>query len=160
MELFKIGLVVIAAFVIQQVFSLIQMKHLSDEFVKLRRQGKVVFGRKSGGFHAGAIVMFLIDDDGYIKAGKKLEGTTILARVKPLLGFEGRYVGDLKEEDGPRNHRNLRKAIADAGLTYRKFINGEEIEAPPAPLTRLRRSAGNLLYKSGRNAGTSDRLRA
>lgn len=145
MEIFKLGLVIIGAFLIQAALSMFQMKHFSDEFVKLRRQGKVALGRKSGGFHAGAIVMFLIDDSGYIKTGRKLEGVTCFARVLPLNGFEGKYIGDLKEEDGPKNHRNLRKAIADAALTYRKFVNGEMIDEPAAPLTRIGRFAGGLL---------------
>ncbi len=148
MDVLKLGLVIIAAFMIQAVLSLIQTKHFTNEFVKLRKQGKVAIGRKSGGFHAGAIVMFLIDDHGNIKRGKKLEGISFLARVRPLDGYEGRYIGDLREEDGPKNHRNLRKAIADAALTYRKFVNGEEIDAPPAPLTRIGRSAGNLLRRA------------
>ena len=148
MDVLRLGLVVIAAFMVQAVLSLIQTKHFTNEFVKLRKQGKVAIGRKSGGFHAGAIVMFLIDDHGNIKRGKKLEGVSFLARVRPLDGYEGRYIGDLKEEDGPKNHRNLRKAIADAALTYRKFVNGEEIDAPPAPLTRISRSAGNLLRRA------------
>ena len=71
MEVLKLGLVIIAAFLIQGVLSMVQMKHFSDEFVKLRRQGRVAIGRKSGGFHAGAIVMFLIDEEGIIRIGKK-----------------------------------------------------------------------------------------
>ena len=113
------------AFLLQGVLSTLQMKHLNNEFLALRRRGKVAFGRKSGGFHAGAIVMFLIDDDGIIQEAKKLEGVTVFARIKPLDGFEGRYVGDLTEQDGPRNHRNLCKAIEDAALTYRKVVLGE-----------------------------------
>ena len=46
------------AFFLQGILSFLQMKHFSDEFIKLRRKGKVACGRKSGGFHAGAIVMF------------------------------------------------------------------------------------------------------
>jgi len=147
MEVLKLGLVVLAAFMIQGLLSMVQMKHFSNEFVKLRRQGRVAIGRKSGGFHAGAIVMFLIDEEGRIRIGKKLEGITFLARVRPLDGFEGRYIGDLKEEDGPKNHRNLRRAIADAGLTYRKFVAGEEIEQPPTPITKIGRSVGDLLRR-------------
>ena len=63
----KLGLVVAAAFVLQILLGMMQMKHFSDEFVKLRRCGRVACGRKAGGFYAGAIVMFLIDDEGYIK---------------------------------------------------------------------------------------------
>ena len=118
------------AFLMQGFFSFLQMKHLSDAFIEMRRKGKVAFGRKSGGFHAGAVVMFRLDDDGIICEGKKLEGLTSFARVKPLTGFEGRYIGSLTAEDGPKNHRNLCKAIEDAALTYRKYTNGEIIEEP------------------------------
>ena len=118
------------AFLMQGFFSFRQMKHLSDAFIEMRRKGKVAFGRKSGGFHAGAVVMFRLDDDGIICEGKKLEGLTSFARVKPLTGFEGRYIGSLTAEDGPKNHRNLCKAIEDAALTYRKYTNGEIIEEP------------------------------
>lgn len=141
-------LVVAAAFVLQAVLSMMQMRHFSNEFVKLRRQGKVACGRRSGGFHAGAIVMFLIDDDGRIRTGRKLEGITCLARVRPLEGFEGRMIGTLTEADGPKGHRNLRKAIADAALTYNKFVAGEEMEQPPSPFQRVSRSVGGIFQKS------------
>ena len=41
----KLLLIVAAAFVLQIVLSMAQMKHFSKEFVKLRRQGKVACGR-------------------------------------------------------------------------------------------------------------------
>ena len=49
----KIALVIGLAFVIQFVLSSFQMKNFNNEFVRLRRKGKVAIGRKSGGFHAG-----------------------------------------------------------------------------------------------------------
>jgi DNA-binding transcriptional regulator of glucitol operon len=141
--------IVIAAvvFLIQGILSAMQMKNLSNEYLALRRKGKVAFGRKSGGFHAGAIVMFRIDDEGIVQEAKVLEGVSVLARVKPLEGFQGRYVGELTEEDGPRNHRNLRKAIADAALTYRKYTAGELVDAPPSPAQKM----GMALTSVGRN---------
>lgn len=151
-----LGIVVIIAFVIQSVLSMIQMKHFSNEFITLRRRGKVAVGRKSGGFHAGAIVMFLIDENGIIVEGKKLEGVTILARVTDLNGYEGRYVGSLRREDGPKNHRNLCRAIEDAALTYCKFTAGEEIPEPPSPVGRLGAAIENV---AGRLA-SAGRVRA
>lgn len=143
----KLGLIVVAAFVLQAALSMMQMRHFSNEFVKLRRQGRVACGRKAGGFHAGAIVMFLIDSEGRIQTGRKLEGVTCLARVRPLNGLEGRYIGSLTEEDGPNGHRNLRKAIADAALTYNKYVAGEEIEQPPTPFQKVGLSARNFIRK-------------
>ena len=151
-----LGIIVIIAFVIQSVLSMIQMKHFSNEFIALRRRGKVAVGRKSGGFFAGAIVMFLIDENGTVLEGKKLEGVTVLARVTDLEGYEGRYVGSLRREDGPKGHRNLCRAIEDAALTYCKFVAGEEIPEPPSPVGRLGAAIENV---AGRMA-SAGRVRA
>ena len=124
----KIALVIGLAFVIQFVLSSFQMKNFNNEFVRLRRKGKVAIGRKSGGFHAGAIVMFRIDEKGIIQESRKIEGTTFLARVKDFPGFEGRYVGDLSVND-------------DAALTYKKYMAGEEIAQPPSNFQK----AGNVV---------------
>lgn len=141
------------AFMLQGLLSFFQMKHLTNEFLELRRKGKVAFGRKSGGFRAGAVVMFLIDEDGIIREGKKLEGTTAFARVKPLEGFEGRYIGSLTQADGPDHHKNLCKAIEDAALTYRKYTAGELVETTtPGPLQRAESAIGSLLDKTRKKA--------
>ena len=128
MSILQLGLVVLGAFLVQAALSMLQMKHFSKEFVKLRRQGKVACGRKAGGFHAGAIVMFLLDDQGIIREGRKLEGVTCAARVRNLPGFEGKYIGSLKASDGPKGHKNLCKAIEDAAKAIVKYINGASVE--------------------------------
>lgn len=145
MKMFKVGLVIMAAFLLQAVFSALQMRHFSKEFIKLRKQGKVACGRQAGGFHAGAIAMFLIDENGMIREARKLEGVTCLARVKVMDGFEGKYVGSLTGEEVPKSHKNLRKAVRDASLTYCKFMSGEEIIDPPSPFQRVEGSIKNIL---------------
>lgn len=143
--MFKVGLVIMAAFLLQAVLSALQMRHFSKEFIKLRKQGKVACGRQAGGFHAGAIAMFLIDDNGIIREARKLEGVTCLARVKVMDGFKGKYVGSLTGEEVPKSHKNLRKAVRDASLTYCKFMSGEEIIDPPSPFQRVEGSIKNIL---------------
>ena len=136
----QLGLLILGMFALQAVLSVIQMRHFSSEFIKLRRQGKVACGRQAGGFHAGAIVMFLIDDSGVIQKSRMLFGITCFARVRDLPGFEGKFVGGLTEEDLPRHGKNLRKAILDARNTYNKFMNGEAIPEPPSPFQRAGRA--------------------
>ena len=135
------------SFLLQGLMSFMQMKNFSDEFIKLRRKGKVSCGRKSGGLRAGAIVRFGIDDDGIITEARKLEGVTAFAKVKPMEGFEGRYIGSLTKEDAPKSHVNLGRAIEDAALTYRKYTAGEVIEdtAVSGPLQQAGDAVGNLL---------------
>lgn len=136
----SLGLLIAAMFLLQAVLSVLQMRHFSREFMRLRKRGRVACGRQAGGFHAGAIVMFLIDGDGVILEGRKLMGVTCFARVTPLPGFEGKYVGGLTEEDLPRYGKNLRKAVLDARNTYNKFISGEAIPEPPSPFQRVGRT--------------------
>ena len=137
----KLGLFVAAMFLLQALLTSAQISHFNQEFIKLRRRGKVACGRQSGGFHAGAIVMFLIDENGVIQEGRQLTGVTSFARVKPLPGFEGKFVGGLTEADLPRHGKNLRKAILDAKDTYNKVMNGELVPDKPSPFQR----AGNAL---------------
>ncbi len=141
----QIGLLIAAMFLLQGVLSVFQMRHFAREFVKLRRRGKVACGRKSGGFHAGAIVMFLIDEEGIIQEGKKLMGVTCFARVTALPGFEGKFIGGLTEDDLPKYGKNLRKAILDAKNTYNKFMAGEVIPEPPSPFQRVGRTLADAI---------------
>ena len=136
----QLGLLIAGMFVVQAVLSMVQMRHFSREFMKLRRRGKVACGRQAGVFHAGAIVMFLIDGDGVIQEGRQLFGVTCFARVRDLPGFAGKYVGGLTEADLPKYGKNLRRAILDARNTYNKFISGEVIPQPPSPFQRVGRT--------------------
>ena len=142
------------AFLLQGALSFLQMRHFTNAFLELRRKGKVACGRKSGGFRAGAIVMFGIDDDGIIREARKLEGTTAFAKVKTMEGFEGRYIGSLTREDAPAKHVNLGKAIEDAALTYRNYTAGEDIEPTQTPglFTQVKNEIGGLLGKKVNNA--------
>ncbi len=143
----KIVIVFAIAFLLQAIASMAQMKYFAREFTEYRKQGKVVCGRQAGGFHAGAIVLFLIDDRGIIRKAKKLEGVTCLARFRELEGFQEQYVGALTGEEVPKTHKNLRKAVRDAALTYCKYVSGEEIENPPTPFQRAGRSVTGFLQR-------------
>ncbi len=132
-----IVLIVVLAVAAQLLLTYRQMLNFARAFSDMRKRGKVVCGRKSGGFNAGAIVMFLVDDGGCIQEGKCLEGVTSFARVKPLPGFEGRLVTNLTREDGPkRGHRNLCRALEDAAHTYQIYTNGEPLPETFSPLRR------------------------
>lgn len=91
--------------------------------------------------------MFLLDDDGIIREARKMEGVTFLARVKPMPGFEGRYIGDLTGDEVETKNKNLRKAVLDAALTYRKFVSGEPITPPPSPFQLAAINVRNALQR-------------
>ena len=116
-------------YLLQCLFGLMQMKDFSKTFRPLRKMGRVAIGRTNGGLRAGAIVMFAIDENGVILAGKRMMGVTVLAKFKDFTGFEGRNIGELTQTDVEKLPKPLRKAILDAVLNYNIIMSGGEI--PP-----------------------------
>ena len=126
-------IIVGGAFLLQGLMSFLQMRHLTNEFLKLRRKGKVAFGRKSGGFRAGAVVMFGIDDDG-IKNALLYYGVTLILMY-------------LSTSSVP-----LAAMIEDAALTYRKYTAGELVEdtRPQGPIDQALAQVKGLLGRAGK----------
>ena len=116
-------------YILQCLFGLMQMKDFSKTFRPLRKLGRVAIGRTNGGLQAGAIVMFAIDEEGVILKGKRMMGVTVLAKFKDFNGFEGKNVGELKQEDVQNLPRPLKKAVLDAAMNYNIIMSGGEI--PP-----------------------------
>ena len=116
-------------YLLQCLFGLMQMKDFSKTFRPLRKMGRVAIGRTNGGLRAGAIVMFAIDENGIILAGKRMMVVTVLAKFKDFTGFEGRNIGELTQTDVEKLPKPLRKAILDAVMNYNIIMSGGEI--PP-----------------------------
>lgn len=116
-------------YLLQCLFGLMQMKDFSKTFRPLRKMGRVAIGRTNGGLRAGAIVMFAIDENGVILAGKRMMGVTVLAKFKDFTGFEGRNIGELTQTDVEKLPKPLCKAILDAVMNYNIIMSGGEI--PP-----------------------------
>lgn len=122
------------AYVIQFLLTMLQMKNFNLNFRDLRRMGRVAIGKKKGGFVAGSIAMFAIDDNGIILKGLYLSGVTVLARFKELNEFNGIDIAALKEEHVKQYPKQVKKAILDASSNYITITNGGDVEESKAPL--------------------------
>lgn len=77
-------------------FQMVQMKSFNKFYTKLRKRPGC-HRKAKGGFHAGAIVMFAINQDGVIIDGCFMRGFTMLARFKNWDFFNGIDVGTIKK---------------------------------------------------------------
>lgn len=84
-----VGLIAIAAYVIQIMFALRQIKHFNQVYQALRRQGRVAIGRRPGRIQSGTIIMFAIDTNGVILTTQKMQGISVASRFKHLTQFDG-----------------------------------------------------------------------
>lgn len=124
------------AWTVQSVLSLQQMKRFSTLFVDMRKRGKVCMGKFSGGIVQGAIVLFLLDDDGRIITGQRLNGVSVIARFKPFELYNGQYMGDIDTSLARQRGKSLVKALNNACENYRIISLGGEAPQPPSALGR------------------------
>lgn len=133
------------AFVLQFIFTMLQMKSFSINYGALRKLGRVAIGKAKGGFKSGVIVMFAIDDKGDILKGSYISGVTVLARFKDLKGFENINIEDLRDEHVIKFPKQVQKAILNASSNYTTIINGGDVEQPKSPLDSLGGSVKKLV---------------
>jgi len=137
----------IAAFLLQAFFGFKQIKHLGNEYSKMRKDGRVAIGRKPGKVVSGTIVMFSLDKEGDIQYGRMLQGTTIVARFKDFNQLNNLNIGKVTL-DTPEIKKEIkitRKAIMDAVNNYLLVVDGKEIPKKEAPLNRLFNKVKNIV---------------
>lgn len=137
-----IAVAMLTAFVLQFLMQLVQMKSFNKYYTKLRKMGRVAIGKAKGGFHAGAIVMFAIDQDGVIIQGCFMRGFTMFARFKDWDFYNGIDVGTITKEDCKTIGISLRRAVLNASSNYNTIMSGGEVLEKPGLLTRI----GDKIY--------------
>lgn len=139
MNLIIIGVLFILAFIVQYALTYIQLNSFKRSYSKLRKEGRVVIGRKKGAFRAGAISMFSIDDMDRIISGQVMQGVTVGARFREFKKFNGIKVDDLNYEvcKAVKLSDPLTKAVLDGVENFKTIQAGGEVEMPDSPLTML-----------------------
>lgn len=124
------------SWVVQSFLSFKQTKAFTELFVDMRRRGKVCMGKFRGGIVQGAIVMFLLDDEGVIVTGQRLHGISVLARFRAFDDFDGAHMSRVDAQLAARHGKSLTKAVANARDNYRIISGGGEAPEPPTALSR------------------------
>ena len=136
MSFMVVAVALLSAFILQFLFQMVQMRSFNKYYTRLRKMGRVAIGKAKGGFHAGAIVMFAIDQDGVILKGCFMRGFTMFARFKDWDFFNGIDVGTIKKTDCQTIGVSLRRAVLDAYTNYNTIMSGGKVEENPGLLTR------------------------
>ncbi len=124
-------------YAINTVLGFRQAKHFSSTFIALRRRGRVGIGKRKGLVASGAIVMFLLDDDGRILEGTRMSGVTAMARFRALPAFDGELLSDLAPQTRRELAPSVRLAAANARDNYLVIAAGGVAAEPPGPWARI-----------------------
>lgn len=123
------------------VLALMQSKDYTSAYTTLKRRGRVAIGKKKGLLTTGAIVMFLLDENGTIIEGKRLTGITVLARFRHFTEFDGFRLAVIETSKDRRFTKSVRLAIDNARDNYLYWTSGHK---PPEPLGPLSEFADSL----------------
>lgn len=127
MQIFIIMIFISVAFIFQMALGFLQIKHFSKAYAELRRIGKVAIGKKPGKIRSGTIVMFAVSNSGKILKAKRIQGVTVMAKVKDMPGFEDKNIRTLGEKDLIQCNKLLKLAILDAVHNYKVIMSGGEV---------------------------------
>lgn len=116
------------SWLLQSIFGFLQIKHFNKKYAELRKLGRVAIGKRTGVFKSGTVVMFAIDPKNNILKATKMQGVTVLSRVRNLKGFEGKNLLHLSEEDFHKVNKLTRLAIEDALNSYHIISKGGELK--------------------------------
>lgn len=123
-----IGFIVLAIvmWILQTMLAIRQFNQFNRHIKELRKRGRVAIGKAKGKIRAGAIVMFLIDDDLRIVKGEIMNGFTSLVTIKEFNNFNGVNLLDLK----PDMCKGLGKQVTEAVIATRKdYLDYQEMIA-------------------------------
>ena len=127
MQIFIIMIFIAVAFIFQMALGFLQIKHFSKAYAELRRIGKVAIGKKPGKIRSGTIVMFAVSNSGKILKAKRIQGVTVMAKVKDMPGFEDKNIRTLGGKDLIQCNKLLKLAILDAVHNYKVIMSGGEV---------------------------------
>lgn len=126
-------------FLLQIYLTTFQIKDFNKNYGTLRKNGKVAIGRCAGKLRAGVIVMFSLDDNGYITDGALMQGVTFLARFKKFGNYNKMHIKEIANININANaDKMLKKAIKDVVNNYITINNGDEISDIPSPFMKLK----------------------
>lgn len=121
-----LGIVILVLYLIQSFFAWKQIKSFNQEFLKMRRKGKVIVGKRSGRLVAGTIILFLVDSQGKILEAKIMQGISVFARFKDFNRFNEMNMIDLNPNHAlvKKEMRFTRLAIENGRELYIRFLSG------------------------------------
>lgn len=145
-----LAIILIPAYLLQVFLGFKQMKKFSHEYTKMRKNGRVAIGRKPGKISSGSIVLLSLSKDGVVLSGKKMQGTTVIAKFKDFNLLNGREIDKIQIDDQELTNefKGTKKAVMDAVNNYKRFVNGEDIPEKKAPLNLLFYKLKNILKRN------------
>lgn len=115
----------VAMWMLNFLFGLIQIRNFNNNYIEMRKRGRIAIGRKKGNFQAGTIILMLLDEEDRVVETRKMQGVTVLAKVKEFRGLEGKKITDISEKDIKGYNKFMRLAILDAIKNFKAFKGGE-----------------------------------
>ncbi|MFT9274060.1 MAG: transcriptional regulator GutM [Liquorilactobacillus nagelii] len=116
------GIILVAAFLLQGLLGLRQIKNFSKTFHKLRMLAPVAIGKNPKKLRSGTLILIAVQGNGTIKEAQIMKGVTIFARFKELKTLKNRNLAELASsyEQLKDFDKLTRVCLLDA---YKNYIN-------------------------------------
>lgn len=129
-SIYILGIIAIAAYILQMILGMKQIKNFNLEYARLRKIGRVAIGRHAGKIQAGTLMLFALDHTGNILECMVMQGISVIARFKKCDEFVGIPIQELHEKHPVfiKKNKLIIYAALNAKDIYTRVINGEKVE--------------------------------
>jgi DNA-binding transcriptional regulator of glucitol operon len=86
------------AWLLQFALSYLQMRRFYGRIKQLNKSGSVWIGMEGSAWKRRHYVALVVDKNNIIQRAEELQGWTVLAKLKPVIGLEGRPISDIKDD--------------------------------------------------------------
>lgn len=116
------GIILVAAFLLQGLLGLRQIKNFSNTFHKLRVLAPVAIGKNPKKLRSGTLILVAVDNNGSIKEAQMMKGVTIFAKFKELKALKNKNLAEVASsyDQLKRFDKLTRVCLLDA---YKNYIN-------------------------------------
>lgn len=114
MSPFKIGVIVLLAFVLQTVFTVVQIKSYQKKLSQMMKRGKVTIGREKGMISSGCVVLLRVDDQFEITEAQYMKGMTVFNRFKEFPDLVGKNTLDSEKWMIEIKNKRVKNAVDNA----------------------------------------------
>lgn len=123
----------VAAYGLQLVLGVFQIRHFNAVYKELRQKGKVAIGRRPGKIKSGTLVLFAIEDSGKILDTRMMQGVTVVSRFKTLNQYTGHDLHYIDEYHPlvQKENKLTQQAMENARELFLKVTTGNYVDEPP-----------------------------
>lgn len=127
----KIMILILGAFFLQIVLTIVQIKSYQKNLSQMMQKGKIIIGRQRGMLSSGCVIIIRIDDEFNVIESRYMKGVTVFNRFKKYDEINKKNIFEFKSWIDEIKNKKIKNAIINAIEIMQQKLNENQGEGVP-----------------------------